>query len=172
MVDKAEDEPELAHQINAVAPDVMASVARKNCLRFIHISTDYVFDGKKGFPYIETDDVNPLNEYGKSKLLGEKNIQNNYSRAIILRTSWIFSCYGKNFLSTIVKNLQKQETITVVRDQIGSPTAANVLANGCVNLLKADNNSQLLHFAGAQYLSWFEFAQTIEDVFTIKKKNH
>ena len=157
-VDKAEDEPDLAHQINAVAPGIMASVAAKNSLPFIHISTDYVFDGKKRTPYNEKDKTSPLNTYGKTKLLGEDLTLEQNPEAKVIRTSWLFSKYQKNFLTIIANALSLGEKLSVVNDQKGCPTSVQELANVCLLLLKTHTDMPIFHFAGPNQLTWFEFA--------------
>lgn len=169
-VDKAEDESELAYQVNAVAPAVMATVARKSGLRFIHLSTDYVFDGKKGSPYTEKDQPNPLNTYGSSKLRGELGVLENYSDATIVRTAWLFSAFSRNFLKTMLSLLDHGKELHIVNDQIGSPTSANGLATRCMKLFTAEQLPNILHCAGKEAMSWFHFAKLIEELYSDDSK--
>ena len=129
QVDKAEEEVDLAYAVNANGPENMALWVKENGGRLIHISTDFVFDGKKSRPYVETDTPNPLNVYGKSKLEGEKRVQAIIpDHSVIVRTSWLYSNEGVNFYNTILRLLEERDTVNVVADQIGSPTRAGSLA--------------------------------------------
>ena len=125
QVDKAEQEAELANQINHLAVKQLASIASNQQARLIHISTDYVFDGESDKPYIETDTPNPINAYGRTKLAGEKALQALMPmNAIIIRTSWLYSEYGNNFVSTMLRLGKERDELSVVNDQMGSPTYA------------------------------------------------
>ena len=125
QVDKAEQEAELANQINHLAVKQLASIASNQQARLIHISTDYVFDGESGKPYTETDTPNPINAYGRTKLAGEKALQALMPiNAIIIRTSWLYSEYGNNFVSTMLRLGKERDELSVVNDQMGSPTYA------------------------------------------------
>lgn len=161
-VDRAEDEPGLAHQINAVAPGIMASVAAKNGLPFIHISTDYVFDGCKGEPYNEQDETGPINAYGETKLSGEIGVLTGHVSATVLRVSGVFSPYGSNFVKTISRALTEKKLIRVVNDQLSCPTAADSVARACLLSLAGSPMPGVYHFSGTQGMSWFEFARLIE----------
>ena len=165
-VDKAESEPDLAMLINAKAPGVMAEEARKLNAVLIHYSTDYVFDGKKGTPYVESDPTNPLNVYGQSKLAGEQAIGQVGGAYVILRTSWVYSLRGDGFVSKVLSWARKQETLKIVSDQIGSPTWARMLAEVTALLLGRGTGylherAGLYHLAGDGYASRFEWAEKI-----------
>jgi len=137
QVDKAEQEVELANQINHLAVKQLASIANKQQAKLIHISTDYVFDGESDKPYTETDTPNPINVYGKTKLAGEKTLQAVMPmNAIIIRTSWLYSEYGNNFVSTMLRLGEERGEISVVNDQIGSPTYATDLAKIILHIIK------------------------------------
>ncbi|MBA4375986.1 MAG: dTDP-4-dehydrorhamnose reductase [Anaerolinea sp.] len=127
-VDKAESEPELAFAINGTAPGVLAEEAKRIGAALIHYSSDYVFDGQKGVPYVETDTPNPINVYGQSKLAGERAIQQVGSSYLILRTAWVYSLRRDNFVTKVLMWARQKEILTIVEDQIGSPTWARVLA--------------------------------------------
>ena len=135
-VDKAEEEPDLAMTVNAVAPGLLAKAARKVGAGLIHYSTDFVFDGCSEIPYKEEDPPNPLNVYGKTKLAGEKAIAEVGVPFLIIRTSWVYSLHGKNFLRTIKKLAEEKDTIQVIDDQIGAPTSARSIALKTHQILK------------------------------------
>jgi dTDP-4-dehydrorhamnose reductase len=165
-VDKAESEPELAEAINGTGPAVLAEESRKLQAILIHYSTDYVFDGEKGSPYVETDYPNPINTYGLSKLHGEQAIQQVDSAYLIFRTSWVYSLRQGGFVNKVLEWAHQQETLNVVNDQIANPTwarmlgeiTAQVLARGADYLREC---SGLYHLAGSGYASRFEWAQEI-----------
>ena len=136
QVDKAESEKLLAHQINAIAPKVLAEKASELNIPIIHFSTDYVFDGLKKEPYLETDKVNPQSVYGQTKWEGEEAVRQ-YKKHIILRTSWVFSAHGQNFVKTILKLTQEKTSLNVVSDQIGTPTSSEVLADVTYKIVEA-----------------------------------
>ena len=169
-VDRAEIELELAMNINALAPAVMAEAARKQGAVFIQYSTDYVFDGKKDIPYTENDPTHPLNTYGRSKLMGEENIKQAGEAYLILRTSWVYSLRGNSFVNKVLGWARKNENLKVVSDQISGPTWARMLA-GITSLMLAQNSANLLeiirerrsvyHLAGAGYTSRYEWAKEI-----------
>jgi dTDP-4-dehydrorhamnose reductase len=133
------------------------------------LSTDYVFDGRKGAPYVEADAAEPLNAYGRTKLAGERRTSAANARHVILRTAWLFSPFGKNFVRTILRLAQEREQLSIVADQRGSPTAACHVARGCLDIAlrcAADPNEVpygTYHFAGAEAATWFEFAKAIVD---------
>lgn len=164
-VDKAESEPELAHTINARAPGVLAQEAKQLSAWLVHYSTDYVFDGHGDQPFLETDVTEPLNVYGKTKLEGEKNIQNSGCLHLIFRTSWVYAAYGNNFIKTMLRLAQQRDKLTVVDDQIGSPTGAELIADiTAYTLLLAQYKpdvSGLYHLTANGSTSWYEFAQFI-----------
>ena len=163
-VDKAESEPELAHQINAIAPSIIAQETQKLGAFLIHYSTDYVFNGKQSFPYQETDLTNPLNVYGKSKLEGEIAIQRNCDNHLLIRTSWVYGNYGKgNFVKTMLRLGKEKKEIRVVVDQIGSPTWTNDLAKTTVQAIakKEAIQSGIYHYTNSGVASWYDFAVAI-----------
>lgn len=164
-VDKAESEPELAHALNAEAPGVIASEAKQQNAWLVHYSTDYVFNGHGDQPFVETDATEPLNTYGKTKLQGEKNIQASGCLHLIFRTSWVYSANGNNFIKTILRLAQQRDKLTVVNDQIGSPTGAELIADiTALTLLMTKHNpeiSGLYHLTASGSTSWYEFAKYI-----------
>ena len=169
-VDLAESEVETAMRINALAPGVMAEMARKLGSVFIHYSTDYVFDGKSDMPYTENDQVNPLNTYGKSKLMGEENIREAGDAYLILRTSWVYSLRGNSFVNKVLGWARKNETLRIVSDQISNPTWARMLAE-ITSLMLARTSPNLFetireshgiyHVAGSGQTSRYEWAKQI-----------
>ena len=168
QVDKAESEKLLAHQINAVAPQVLADKASELNIPLIHFSTDYVFDGLKKEPYLETDEVNPQSVYGQTKWEGEEAIRH-HKKHIILRTSWVFSSHGQNFLKTILKLIQEKTSLNVVSDQIGTPTSSDLLANVTYNIVKTILNNPNFKDFGTYHVTsmgdtdWFHYACFILD---------
>jgi dTDP-4-dehydrorhamnose reductase len=169
-VDLAESEPELANSINAFAPGWMAEEALRRNAAFIHYSTDYVFDGKKGAPYLEADPPAPLNVYGGSKLAGEQAIQQLGGAYLILRTSWVYSLRRDSFVSKVLGWARQQETMKLVTDQVSGPTWARMLAevtSQLVNLGRQDpptwfaEHHGLYHLAGSGHCSRFEWGQHI-----------
>jgi dTDP-4-dehydrorhamnose reductase len=163
-VDKAEKEPDLAQQINAVAPGVIAEEAKRIDALLVHYSTDYVFDGTQATPYTEEDQPNPVNTYGNSKLAGEQAIAAVGCAHLILRTSWIYSARGANFVLTMLRLAREKKDLAVVDDQIGSPTQARALAESTAELVsKADlqSNNGIYHLAASGYASRLEFAKEI-----------
>tara|TARA_B100000989_G_C19517044_1_gene462190 strand:+ start:158 stop:1024 length:867 start_codon:yes stop_codon:yes gene_type:complete len=163
-VDKAEREQESADRVNHLAVANFAKISKKNKIKLIHISTDYVFDGNSSKEYTETCDTNPISVYGKTKLAGEKAVMKvNPANSIIIRTSWLYSRFCKNFVKTILKNSKNNNVIKVVSDQFGSPTNASDLAKSILNIIPKINNSQveIFHFSNDLFCSWFEFAQYI-----------
>lgn len=171
-VDKAESEPELAHTVNAAAPKQMAETVQRLGVPLIHISTDYVFDGTKNTPYLETDITNPLSVYGKSKLAGETEIlhvhqQHPDFRYAILRTAWVYGAYGKgNFVKTMLRLGAEREELRVVADQVGTPTWAADIANAITALTQqflgsGTDVSGIYHFTNSGVTSWYDFAVAI-----------
>jgi len=164
-VDAAEDEAEVAHLINALAPGEAARVCRTLDIPMIHISTDYVFDGIKTHPYSPYDDCNPQGVYGASKRAGEEAIMASGCQHVILRTSWVFSRHGSNFVKTMLRFGQERGQLSVVSDQIGGPTSANAIAQCCFEIAQhmvADKSlGGTFHFSGVPQVSWFEFAAEI-----------
>ncbi|WP_243374868.1 dTDP-4-dehydrorhamnose reductase [Microvirga solisilvae] len=167
-VDQAESEPELAEAINGIGAGVVAGVAAAIGVPLIHLSTDYVFDGSLDRPYREGDAFNPLSVYGRSKLLGEQAVATEAEDYVILRTAWIYSPFGKNFVKTMLRLAGDRDEIGIVADQIGSPSSALDLADGILavgkNLLDRPQDRVLrgiFHMAGAGFASWAEFASEI-----------
>ena len=168
-VDRAESEPELAMRINGEAPGVLAEeVARLGAL-LIHYSTDYVYDGCKTEPYLESDPTNPQSVYGRTKLAGEDAIRASGAKSVIFRTSWVFGARGGNFVKTILRLAREKETLNVVTDQIGSPTPAAMIATvtgvalAMLRQGRAMNREKqrLYHLCSGRPVSWHEFARTI-----------
>lgn len=159
-VDKAESEPDLAYAINATAPQAMAEESAKLGSTLIHFSTDYVYDGRKNVPYVETDTVNPQSIYGKSKLAGEVAIQTVGLPHLILRTSWVYGAYGKNFLKTILRLASEREQLGIVADQIGAPTSSMSIATALEELVAQWDGQQggVYHFTNTGNTSWHGFA--------------
>lgn len=165
-VDLAESEPQVAVAINAVAPGILAEEALALDIPLIHYSTDYVFDGRKAGPYTEDDSPNPLGVYGKSKLAGEQAIRDVQSKHLILRTSWVYSTHGRNFLLTMQRLLQEKPELRVVADQIGAPTWAGTIANSTLALIERWQANEVAdwgtyHLSAHGETSWFGFAQAI-----------
>jgi dTDP-4-dehydrorhamnose reductase len=162
-VDKAESEPKLAHQINGIAPGILAESAQKLDATLIHVSTDYVFDGTQSHPYQETDPTNPLGIYGKSKLAGETAICQTDARAIILRTAWVYGVGGTgNFVKTMLRLGTDRPQLRVVADQIGSPTWTGDIAHTIAGLITQHRDiSGIYHFTNSGVASWYDFAVAI-----------
>ncbi|MCU1731106.1 MULTISPECIES: dTDP-4-dehydrorhamnose reductase [unclassified Pseudomonas] len=165
-VDQAENEPELAFAINATAPGIFAEEAARLGVPLIHYSTDYVFDGSKAGPYTEEDTPNPLGVYGHSKLAGEQAIAAVGGQHLILRTSWVYSTHGRNFLLTMQRLLQEKPELRIVADQIGAPTWAGTIADSTRQLIERWQAGQagawgVYHLTAQGETSWFGFAQAI-----------
>ncbi|WP_324030488.1 dTDP-4-dehydrorhamnose reductase [Pantoea sp. JZ2] len=160
-VDKAETDRTRALKINAIGPENLAQAAKMIGARFIHISTDYVFDGVKRTPYTEQDPPCPINFYGLSKWEGEKRVFEVLPEAIVIRTSWMFSEYGNNFVSTMLRLAQTRSELHVVNDQYGCPTYAGDLAQAMITLADMPEKHGIYHYCGDVAVSWCEFAQTI-----------
>ncbi len=170
-VDKAEAEPELAFQVNAEAVGVMAAACRERDCRFIHISTDYVFDGTASSPYRENAFTNPQGVYGASKLAGERQALQLNEDSIIIRTSWVYSSYGKNFVKTMLTLMKDRDEIRVVGDQVGSPTYAADLAEALLQIIQQlqeasnkENKKGIYHFSNTGVISWYDFAAAIKEL--------
>ncbi len=169
LVDKAEQEPDLAMTINAAAPAELAVAARRHGALLVHYSTDYVFDGTKSGPYLEEDPPRPASSYGRSKLAGEEAVRASGADHLILRTSWVFAARGKNFLKTILRLAGEREELRVVADQFGAPTWARLVAEVTALALQQDltrrkNNrfeSGTFHLTAAGETSWHGFASAI-----------
>ncbi len=168
-VDKAENDIDAAFEINTKAMEILAKASAKFNFHLVHISTDYVFDGQHCLPYKETDSVCPQGVYGKSKLEGEQNIFKYAERATIIRTAWLYSSFGNNFVKTIRKHAAVKEQLTVVFDQIGTPTYAHDLAKAILDAMdKLPQKVQLFHFSNEGVCSWYDFAQ---EIVTLSKLN-
>lgn len=164
-VDKAETEPDLAMQVNGVAPGIMAEEAKRIGAILVHYSTDYVFDGERDQPYTEDDTPNPVNIYGKTKLAGERAIEAVGGAYLILRTSWVYSQRGSNFVLTILRLARERKELSVVDDQTGSPTWARALAQSTADLLRRTDlipsHSGVYHLSATGHTSRYEFARAI-----------
>jgi dTDP-4-dehydrorhamnose reductase len=164
-VDKAESEPENAFLVNGIAVATLAAVCKKNNSKLIHISTDYVFDGTATQPYKETDQTNPVSIYGQSKLQGEVLALENCPSTIIIRTAWVYSSFGNNFVKTMLRLMKERESINVVNDQLGCPTYAADLAAAIMQIIasgKSNENPGIYHYANAGITNWYEFAIAIK----------
>ena len=168
-VDKAESEPDIAHAVNGDAPGALARIARDLDIPIIHISTDYVFDGSKPAPYVEDDATGPLGVYGASKLAGEINVRAATSNHAILRTAWVYSPYGANFVKTMLRLAESRDELSVVADQYGCPTSATDIANAVLAIadcLHKDPSSDLrgtFHLSAPDEANWAGFAGAIFD---------
>lgn len=160
QVDKAEDEKDLCIKINATATKHIAKCAKILDIPMIYISTDYVFDGTKDGEYTENDETNPINIYGESKLAGEKYVQEILDKYYIVRTSWVFNINGKNFIETMLRLSKANNQLSIVNDQIGSPTYTKDLSRLLVDMLETSKYG-LYHATNEGYCSWYEFADTI-----------
>ena len=171
-VDKAETEEGLAIKINAVAPGVLAEEAKKQNILLVHYSTDYVFDGTKETPYNETDIPDPINAYGRTKLAGEQAIQLSGCDYLIFRTSWVYASRGNNFLLTMLKLAQEREELSIVADQVGSPTSARLIADTTAHCIRQSAKEKLVgifssglyHLTTSGYTSWHGFTQEIVNI--------
>lgn len=178
-VDKAEDNPDAAQKVNGDAPGILAAIAEESGALLIHISTDYIFNGNGPRPYAEDHQTDPLSVYGHTKLAGEKAIVNSGCRYIIIRTAWLYSIYGGNFVKTILRLAAEKETINVVFDQVGSPTNAANLASTIGTIIRQANNDKtgfsnktnnIYHFSDEGVCSWYDFATEIVNYSGLKCK--
>ena len=166
-VDKAESEKDIAFSVNADGAKNIAQACKHYNIQLIHISTDYVFDGTGSSPYEETDTTNPLGVYGASKLKGEQLVLENDSAAIIIRTSWLYSSFGNNFVKTMLRLMKERDSINVVNDQYGCPTYAADLANAVMQIIasgKAGSHAGIYHYANTGIITWYEFALAIKEL--------
>ena len=173
VVDKAEKDQELANQVNHLAVKQLAKIANNQQARLIHISTDYVFDGESNKPYLETDTPNPINAYARTKLAGEKALQALMPmNAIIIRSSWVYSEYCNNFVSTMLRLGRDRDELSVVNDQMGSPTYATNLAGVILEIIRhkkfrdEGQTTQIYHYSNEGEISWHRFAK---EIFKIEK---
>lgn len=166
-VDKSETEIEAAFSANAEAPGFLARASAKYGAAFFHFSTDYVFDGNGKEPYSESLPTDPVNIYGKSKRDGEENVLKQNPQAVIIRTSWVYSSYGKNFVKTMLRLMKEKPEIWVVSDQVGSPTYARDLAAAVMFIIQSHSPSQIIpgifHYANRGVISWYQFAVAIKE---------
>jgi dTDP-4-dehydrorhamnose reductase len=160
-VDAAETERDLAMQINATAPRLLAEECKALGARLVHYSTDYVFDGEKTTPYVEDDRTAPLNVYGQSKLEGEKRVAASGCDYVIFRTSWVYAARGRNFLRTILKAGREKPELRVVDDQTGAPTSSAAIARATLQALQASRARGVYHMSAAGSTTWFGFARAI-----------
>ena len=167
-VDKAETESELVDIINHNAVDIISKWTSEHNKKLIHVSTDYVFDGLSNIPLSENSKTNPVNEYGSSKLKGEIASLKNDPTSIIIRTSWLYSSFGNNFVKTMIELMKKNKSIRVVHDQIGSPTYAYDLAKVIIKIIMYyKTESGLFHYSNEGEISWFEFARSIRELYKL-----
>ena len=169
-VDKAETDEATAFLVNAGAPGILARAAADTSAFMVHISTDYVYAGRNFQPYVETDTVHPVSVYGKSKLTGEKAVREAGGKAIIIRTSWLYSAFGNNFIKTMMKYGRERESLNVVFDQIGTPTYAHDLAKAILDILPAAmtaENTEIFHYSNEGVASWYDFAKAIHEIANI-----
>lgn len=173
-VDKAESEEALAEVINAFAVKAMAETCTEMGIPLVYISTDYVFEGSGLDAFAPTDPTSPQNAYGRTKLLGENFVKNSGCTFAIVRTSWVFSAHGSNFVKTMLRLGQSRDQLSVVSDQVGGPTSARAIANACLEIaaqLRASpSKSGVYHYSGAPDVSWAEFAQQIFDKASLNVK--
>lgn len=161
-VDKAETEQDIALQINANAVGNLAAICKQFGSMFIHFSTDYVFNGEGSTPYVETDATDPVNFYGETKLLGEQAVLQNNGDAMVIRTSWVYSSYGKNFVKTMLRLMAERPAIGVVNDQWGCPTYAADLAKAVLHIIQGHTPiAGIYHYCNKGVINWYEFASAI-----------
>ncbi len=163
-VDKAESDAEMADTINHLALKYLAEISKEKNIKLIHISTDYVFDGKNHMPYTENDQTNPQSVYGRTKLDGEKAMQEvNPHNSLIIRTSWVYSSYGANFVKTMLRLGKEKESLGVIYDQVGTPTYARDLAQAILDILPKIKNErvEIYNYSNEGVLSWYDFAKEI-----------
>lgn len=164
-VDKAESEQDMAMLVNGEAVGHLAAICNKYDTKFIHISTDYVFDGESETPYKENDVTGPINTYGRSKLLGEQLCMREDADAIIIRTAWVYSSFGHNFVKTMMRLMNERNELNVVDDQIGSPTYAADLAKAILDIISSGKwESGIYHYSNEGKISWYEFAMAIKEI--------
>jgi dTDP-4-dehydrorhamnose reductase len=159
-VDKAESEEDLAYSVNCTGVRNLAHAARDCGARFVHISTDYVFDGTSCRPYLPTDNTSPVSAYGRTKLAGELAVAEELSDSVIMRTSWLYSAHGANFVKTMLRLMGERESLGIVADQIGTPTSAKTLAKAVWAAVEK-SVSGIYHFSDAGAASWYDFAYEI-----------
>lgn len=164
-VDKAESEPEQAKQINQLAVATLAKWSAQHQVKLLHISTDYVFDGKSEIPYLENDHTNPQSVYGSTKRAGEEAAIAACPEIIIIRTAWVYSAFGSNFVKTMLRLMQERDALNIVNDQIGSPTYAKDLAEVILKVIISKHwEPGIYHYSNTGRMSWFKFAQAIKEL--------
>ena len=170
-VEQSELQPDLAHEVNVEAVKTLAEVCENNNIILIHVSTDYVFDGEANKPYTEEDETNPINEYGKSKLAGEHALKDVLTRYFIIRTSWLYSSYGKNFVKTIIGKIETNSDLNITTSQTGTPTSCEELSKFIVFLIKTNSNAfGVYHYSSQGETNWYEFALEIAEHFSFYNK--
>ena len=160
-VDKAEEQTDICNAVNHIATVNLSKIAKELNIKLVHTSTDYVFNGKNHVPFKEDDITDPINVYGKTKLLGEQAMMDiNPKHSIIIRTSWVYSTYGNNFVKTMLKLAETKEQLTIIADQVGSPTYAYDLAKTILEILPKINNDkvEVYHYSNEGICSWYDFA--------------
>jgi dTDP-4-dehydrorhamnose reductase len=173
QVDKAEAERESAMMLNATAPGYLAEFSEIYKFRMIHISTDFVFDGTQNTPYTEEDEENPIGYYAKTKLAGEKAVIENSPNWMIIRTSWLYSSFGNNFVKTMLKYGRERGLLNVVFDQIGTPTYARDLAEAILQIISDPGTysiNGIFHYSNEGVISWYDFAKTILEIKKVECK--
>jgi dTDP-4-dehydrorhamnose reductase len=164
-VDKAESDKETAFAVNATATGILAAASRSHNTKFIHISTDYVFDGQSPVPYKEDAPVNPINTYGATKLQGEQLCLEKNADAIIIRTAWVYSGFGNNFVKTMLRLMSERPSINVVNDQVGCPTYAADLARAIIHIITTKQwKPGIFHYSNKGRISWYDFAEAIKEL--------
>ena len=170
-VDKAEEDKENAEKVNAIGPANLAEACKISDTTFIHVSTDFVFDGNKNVSYSEYDETNPINVYGETKLKGESLIQEKLEEYFILRTSWLYSTFGNNFVKTMQRLGRERNNLGIIVDQIGTPTYARDLAKAIMTIVYTENtNYGVYHYSNEGVASWYDFAKAIFEYSNIEVK--
>lgn len=173
-VDKAENDVNTAEKVNAEAPRILGKYSKNTGAKIIHVSTDYVFDGSASKPYIETDSVNPQSIYGKTKLQGEKNCIAENTKTVIIRTSWLYSAFGNNFVKTMLRLAGERDRLNVVFDQVGTPTYAADLAKAILSVIDLTEKEPerfvpgIYHYSNEGVASWFDFAKAVFEISGVK----
>lgn len=173
-VDKAENDAGTAEKVNAEASRILGKCSKNKGAKLIHVSTDYVFDGSSSKPYVETDNVNPQSIYGKTKLLGEQLCINENPETVIIRTSWLYSTFGNNFVKTMLRLAGERGKLNIVFDQVGTPTYAADLAKAILTIIELCENEPkrfipgVYHYSNEGVASWFDFAKAIFEISEIK----
>ncbi len=160
-VDLAETERDIAYAVNATGAGNLARAAHSTGARFIHVSTDFVFDGRQSSPYTSSDSVNPLSVYGATKEAGEQAVLAAAPESLIVRTAWVYSAHGNNFMNTMLRLMQDRDTLRIVADQVGTPTSTVTLARALLKALELPELSGILHWTDAGVAGWYDFAVAI-----------